>query len=419
MKQKIMKQKILKNKSLFIQITTIIIALCLSFFYMKDHRMSDNWMGPYLSAAHNLSWAGTFKISIEEVNDFKDLSIVEQDSYDFKAENILEHYNHNPIGYAYIIKIATIMFPFLGDQAAIIILQCLIYLLINIIFLSLKEFDSKQKWLFFIIFSINPILLRFVPFNFYYFWQLIPFVIFGYLMLSKTPNKKIVVPLIILLPLVILTRPNLVFSLLFVFHALYKKFNYKFLIISSIYFIGLIMFLYQPTKKNIWHTVYAGIGAYENEYGIKLSDKDAYDLYEKETGEKLNASVGGNYYEEIIIDKYSEITKKESLVIIKNKPLMLIKNAILNTLQGYSIGYINKGGDMLNYIIALSGVLYFIYLVYFKKYIWVLMIGLSVGNFTLFYPPIQSYMYGSYLLIITCFVSTLSKKTYNNISIDQ
>tara|TARA_B110000259_G_scaffold69561_1_gene81950 strand:- start:211 stop:729 length:519 start_codon:yes stop_codon:yes gene_type:complete len=170
------------------------------------------------------------------------------------------------------------------------------------------------------------------------------------------------------------------------------------------------MLLYQPTKKNIWHTVYAGIGAYENEYGIKLSDKDAYDLYEKETGEKLNASVGGNYYEEIIINKYSEITKKESLVIIKNKPLMLIKNAILNTLQGYSIGYINKGGDMLNYIIALSGFLYFIYLIYFKKYIWVLMIGLSVGTFTLFYPPIQSYMYGSYLLIITSFVSTLSKK---------
>ena len=80
MKQKIMKQIILKNKSLFSQITTIIIALCLSFFYMKDHRMSDNWMGPYLSAAHNLSWAGTFKISIEEVNYFKDLSIVEQDS---------------------------------------------------------------------------------------------------------------------------------------------------------------------------------------------------------------------------------------------------------------------------------------------------------------------------------------------------
>ena len=63
----------MKNKFLFIQIITIIIALCVSFFYLKDHRMSDNWMGPYLSAAHNLSWAGTFKISVEEVNDFNDL----------------------------------------------------------------------------------------------------------------------------------------------------------------------------------------------------------------------------------------------------------------------------------------------------------------------------------------------------------
>ena len=77
----------------------------------------------------------------------------------------------------------------------------------------------------------------------------------------------------------------------------------------------------------------------------------------------------------------------------------------LNTLQGYCIGYINKGGDIFNYIIAFLGVLNVGILLYYKKYSWFLMIGISIGAFTLFYPPIQAYMYGAYLLIILSFIS--------------
>ena len=159
-------------------------------------------------------------------------------------------------------------------------------------------------------------------------------------------------------------------------------------------------------KKDVWHTVYVGFGAYSNQYNISLSDEDGYNLYFKKYDRKLNPSIGGNYYNEEVITDYITIAKNECLTIIKNNPLIVIKNILSNTFQAFSVGYLNKGGDLINYIIALSG---FIYLMYFKKYIWVLMLVVSAGTFTLFFPPIPTYMYGNYLLIIASLISSLSK----------
>ena len=46
----------------------------------------------------------------------------------------------------------------------------------------------------------------------------------------------------------------------------------------------------KPTEKNLWHTVYVGIAAYENPYVKELSDNEGYRLYEETTGERLSAS---------------------------------------------------------------------------------------------------------------------------------
>ncbi|MDY7394199.1 hypothetical protein UMM65_03020 [Aureibaculum sp. 2210JD6-5] len=390
----------MKNRKIFFQLILIIISLIVSYFIVQDKRMSDNWMGPYLSAAHNLEWSGDFKISVNEVNYFKDLDVESQDSYRFSQSTGLSHYNHNPIGYAYLIRGATFLFPFVGHQMAIILLQCFVFFLINFLFLTLNSFNNKQKWLFLILFTVNPIILRFVTFNFYYFWQIIPSVLFGYLILCKKPNSAVLSIMILLLPFIILTRPTVVFALLIALFLLYKRTSLLFLTSSTIYIVLISFWLFQPIKKNIWHTIYTGLGAYTNSYNIKLNDNTTYKLYENKTGKKLNASIGGNYYNNDIINEYTEITKSETLKIFNKSPMLFIKNAIVNTLQGFSIGYINKAGDNINYIISFTGFLLACLLLYFKKYLWFLMIGLSIGSFTLYYPPIQAYMYGAYLLMI-------------------
>lgn len=395
----------MKNRYLNLQLVLIVLALLTAFFVTRNHRMSANWMGPYLSAAHNLEWGGEFNINVDEVKYFKELNTAEQDNYKFKKRDDLVHYNHNPIGYAYLIKGATMIFPFAGDQMAIILLQSLVYFLICFLFLRFSNLTLKQKWLFLFLFAVNPIILRFVPFNFYYFWQIIPSVLFAYLILNKTPNKTITFILIILLPFTYMTRPTLIFTLFFIGYLLYKKINVKYTFFSMLYVVLLASWLYQPTKKNIWFTIYTGIGAYENKYNIALNDNTTYKLYEDKTGKKLNASVGGNYYSNEVIEEFTKITKDKVMAIFKETPFIFIKNGIINTLQGYAIGFLNKGGDFVNYLIAFMGLVYIIILLYFKKYIWFLMIGFSLGTFTLYYPPIQAYMYGVYLLIVLSFIS--------------
>ena len=98
--------------------------------------MSDNWVAPYLSAAANLSLGGNFDIDLDEVLKFKKLNVKEQDIYKFNKSKNLSNYNHNPIGFVYLIRIATFLFPFLGDQVSIIFLQSLVFLFINFIFLK-------------------------------------------------------------------------------------------------------------------------------------------------------------------------------------------------------------------------------------------------------------------------------------------
>ena len=61
--------------------------------------------------------------------------------------------------------------------------------------------------------------------------------------------------------------------------------------------------------------------------------------------------IGGNYYETSTIRKYQEITKNKVMEIFGENPLLFIKNALLNSLQVFSIGYINKGGDIIKHSI--------------------------------------------------------------------
>ncbi|MBJ2174574.1 hypothetical protein JBL43_10025 [Aureibaculum sp. A20] len=371
--------------------------------------MSPNWVAPYLSGAHNLTTPGRFKVNLDEIEHYKKIDdSFKEDQFKFKKKTNLIPYFNNSIGYVYLVKMATTIFPFLGDQMAIIVLQCLFHLFISIIFLTLKEFSNRQKWLFLILYAINPLILKFVVFNFYYFWQVIPAFIFGYLMLSKSPNKFIITFFLLILPVIIVTRPTIVFSLLFVIYLLFKKFHYKYGLFSVCYIIVTYLLINAPTKQNVWHTIYIGIGGYSNDYNIKLSDTSGYALYENKTNEKLNASVGGNLYNEITLKKYTEIAKNETIEIFNRNPILFLKNAIVNTLQGFSIGYINKAGDTINYIIAFTGFLMVCLLIYSKKYLWFFMISFSLGTFTLYYPPVQAYMYGVYLLLVLYLITNYS-----------
>jgi hypothetical protein len=251
-----------------------------------------------------------------------------------------------------------------------------------------------------VVYMTNPLILKYVTFDFYYFWQSVPGLLLVLMVLDS--KKRMVYPILfaLLFPVLLSTRMTLALSLVVFFIFLLKRYKWYVPVLAGCVFLLLYNTINKPTEKNLWHTVYVGIGAYENPYVSELSDNEGYRLYEETTGERLSASIGGNYYETSTIRKYQEITKNKVMEILGENPLLFIKNALLNSLQVFSIGYVNKGGDLLNILSAVLGLLVLLWLVYLKKYVLIVLIAAPSILFTGFFPPIPAYMFGSYVFLV-------------------
>jgi hypothetical protein len=172
-----------------------------------------------------------------------------------------------------------------------------------------------------------------------------------------------------------------------------------------VYFVGLAVFAliavtgYSPSQKNFWHTAYIGIGAYPNVYMQGLSDNNGYALFERQTGVPLDASLGGNYYDGKVMSRYREISRVEFLTILRSDWPVLMRNAVMNTLQGFTIGYLVGRPSVVHFALAAAGLVVLVLLALSRQYVLAALIILSNATFTLYYPPIPAYMYGAYALL--------------------
>lgn len=376
------------------------VALYGSFYFWRGQRMSTNWVGPFFSAAQHLKPGNrAFLIDLKDVDRFKSLdNVILEDAYVFSDSAPVQPFVYDPVGYAYLIKAATLLFPFVGHQLAIIFLQSLFHILLCLCFLSHRAFSYRIRLLFLVLYALNPIVLRLVTFNFYYFWQVIPS--FGVLFLYTDIKNKLGWALVLLaLPLVVLARSTTIFiSAVFLIYLFWKRSRLG-AIGYTVFLISIMGWLYVPNLKNPWHTMYAGIGGYDNPDHIALSDESSYALYQKHTGVPINPSTRGNFYIPAVQERYTAITRQEYLSVWREHPLLLVKNAAAYFFAAFSVGYVNQAPQWLNYMIAASGLVLFLLLLYQKKYrllFWMLM---GIVGFVAYYPPIPSYMYGNYLLL--------------------
>ena len=392
----------------YIIITLAIVLAAISIFYLTyDHRDNDNWTAPYFSAAANLQLGGKFLVDAEDVLLFKELPAQEQYTYKFISNGELIYYNHNPIGFAYIIRIATLLFPFLGDAYALVLLQVILHILLC--FLIIQSFRNRTFTIIFtILYAINPLILNIVVLNYYYFWQCIPGFIVIYLTTAHKVDLRILTSLLILLVLSVLARPTIILVSIFSMFFVFKRTTAAYSIPVIISILIVYFFIYENNNKNIWHTVYVGIAAYQQDEVRALSDDEAYSLYLEKTGDTLNASFGQNYYNDEVIKQYTAITKDTVYKLIKDKPLMFIRNAAINTLQIYSVGYLNLGNYTLNLLSAFTGLLILMTLLASGQLNIAFGILLSAITFTLYYPPIQAYLFGAYIFSVVGFFHILN-----------
>jgi len=396
----------------------LFVAFLIAFFalsFNSTSSMSPVWYGPYLSGALNLELGGEFLVSVEELDQFRELDNEARHAFKFKRKDNLEQYQANPIGYVYLVWVSQKLFPWVSHIHALEYFQ----LAAHIAFSMLILVYLKERWsqvLFFFIYAVNPIVVYYVVYPYYYFWQVVPSLLFVLLFLtyrrklSDSKKMLLISALSVLAPLagvVLSTRPTtlaiLLFSLIFLFfHESIRK-----ILAASLILVTLAAFLFvnKPMSKNFYHTVYVGFGAYPNAYLTKPSDHEGYALFEQEYGYALDGSIGGNYYQQENIEKYRELTKNRSLEIALENPGMIVRNAALSYFQSFTIGYLTERPIWVYYLLSIAGFVFACVLLVSRQYLLFLAISAASSTFVLYYPPIPAYMYGSYLLLCVALVN--------------
>lgn len=382
-----------------VYVIVIFVALKLMDFNQTTTAM---WIAPYLSAAVNFDWSNfSLLVSMDEVKSFSHLTQEQFFSYHFtKTDNLIE-YNYLAKGLVIALIFAKKIFFWMGDLKALQYLQYVVHIGISLLILNIFK-ENYKKFLFFFLYAVNPLILYFVNYPYYYFWQVVPSVIFIYWYLKKDISLLMLVVFSVIFSYIYITRPTvlfliILFYILFAFRDSYKK--------SFIGFSIFVVLVSIAPKLSIgpWHTAYVGIGAYQNPYNIKLDDEEGYKYYKNQTGKIINSS---NVMVEEIKSDYYNVLKQRLIKIVKENPMMFVKHMLLNITESYSVGY-KVGNKTLIYLSAFLGLLMMVLLLYTKQYILFLAIGFASGSFTPYFPPIGAYMYGSYILLVVAFIGVV------------
>lgn len=385
----------------------MIAALC----FDNKKQMSPVFTVPFFSGAANFTSVAEWKYAPAEVAIYRNKTTEIKEKYKFQkfADKDLIIYNHYNNGYLLIILLAKSIFFWAGDVHATELLQVLTHIIFSIFIIN-SIHGYIGKGIFIILYSLNPLVIYFVTFPFLYFWQVVPAFGFIYLYLNKFKVKIYEASLIsLLMGLSFITRPTVILLILFVSGLLFLYSSAKTAIISCLILISFTIFFYRKAEnKSPWHTIYVGIGGYPNPFVKTLSDTEGFAIYNKHTGEVLNISTGGNFYNLNVFKKYDLLLQEEYFQIVKTKPLMLVKNAVLNFFQSFSLGYFVDYPLWVNYLSSLAGFIFFMLLFLKKHFLWIMAIAFNSLTFTPYFPPIQAYMFGGYILIICAFIQLLN-----------
>jgi hypothetical protein len=387
----------------------IAIAIATASVALDNRRaMSAVWYGPYLSAAENVSWGGQFLMNLDEVIAFREMSEAEREAYRFKEHENLQAYIANPLGFAYVIAAAKNLFPWLPDIPAIEALQITLHVLLSLMVIAMLD-GRLSKALFLVLYSLNPIVLYYVTFPYYYFYQAIPSFALIFLMLghrkwaSELSRFHSVVFLLLcsMLALVLLMRSTTILAIVAFFTLALIWFPARKTFAAGLtVFVFLFVTGHSPSEKNFWHTAYVGVGAYPNAHVEGLSDDNGYALFERLTGAPLDASLGGNYYHSATMAEYRDITRDEFMRILNEDWLALVRNAALNGLQGFTIGYPVGQPYWVHLRMARPELSFWPRLEHDPAVVASSADCANRGAFTPYYPPIPVYMYGTYALLV-------------------
>jgi hypothetical protein len=412
-----------KTERLALMVAIFIMMLVL-YLLLPQKGMSPVWSVPYFSGAKEWALTGGWLFQPLEVDAYKQLYGWEIYRYQFDqfSKETLIKYAHNSSGYLYLVMLSQLLFPFLGPVGSIVLLQGIAHVLIFSFIYRQMDSRSARCWFLFL-YLANPLVLYFVVYPFYYFWQALPsFVLLFYYFKIRSGGRTTWMMdfFLALLLLVGLSVRNTTILMAFatvlilVIHAWRRA--------ALVHILVLLIggwFWIQDFEKvesyGPWHNAFIGFAGYPNQIaGLEIMNDDTgYAWYNKYSGRSVDASIEGNFTTDIHVAKHYYTYMKESfLKMVQMHPIQFLRNVCLNFFQGFSVGYLSKTSFIGHLLAALSGFLVAGFFVWKKAWIPLIVIAASHITYSLYYPPIPAYLYGTYLLTI-CFLLDVYFRTDN------
>ncbi len=367
--------------------------------FWNQGSQSSAWIYPYFSGAANLGLDFSWKIDAAAYISFAQLPYADQVEYAFVRgqPSDLKQYTILDPGYVFIVWIAQALLFWLPSIKAVLWFQVAFHVA-SVLWVMRVLVSSRQRWIFLIAYGLNPLVLHFVTFAFYYYWQVVPALLWlayearGGIRL----NRKIYYMLAAMMVVFLIRQSTLVLCLFMLVYWAWKERTVHawIALLTMLLFVLLVKNPAQP-----WHTAYIGLGAYPNAAGIELSDESGYSRYKDLSGTQIETTPSnGNYYDTTTRSAYYDTLRKELLSYALQQPGELIRNAVINIGQSFSLGYITKSLT-LSYLSAGIGALVMLVMACCGMYLRMAVLFAGVAGFVLYFPPIPAYMFGNYLLL--------------------
>lgn len=370
-----------------------------ALLFWNQASQTSAWVFPYFSGAINLTWDLAWRIDGRAYADFAQLTYAQQMEHEFVRgqPSDLVPYSILDRGYVYIVWFAQTLLFWLPPIKAVLWLQIGFHVL-SVLWVISRLKSPRQQLFFLLAYGLNPVVLHFVTFAYYYYWQVLPALLWvAYESRGGRPLGLRIYAMAIAMLVAFLIRQStlLVCVCMLAYWGWRERTVHAGLALLAL--LVFVMFVKNPSQP--WHTAYVGLGAYPNAGGLILSDESGFGRYQQLTGVQIDTLLpDGNYYDAKVRGEYYQVLRQELSDYATQHPLELLRNAVLNVPQSFSLGYVVKS-SAITYLSAASGALVMAVMAWQGMYLRMIVLAMGVVGFVLYFPPIPAYMFGNYLLL--------------------
>ncbi|MCB9262700.1 MAG: hypothetical protein H6607_10030 [Flavobacteriales bacterium] len=390
------------KNSYFIYFLTVALGF-LSFFSFKNpNKMPPQFLGAFHSGYQNIhfdrnyftNFNTRFQIDANSVQDYVDGKTL----YPKNSTQQTKTYHHNNVAFIFFVAASKLIFWESETDQKLVWFQMILHLIMSIFILSLFD-NFISKYLFIALYAANPFIIYFVSFPYYYFGLIL--VSFVFLMLS---NQKLTTLQLLFFVMLIAWATNLrqtaALATFFSLYLIYQIQRFKKFLPIALTFVIVFFLTYSQSHKNFRYTAFLGMGAYDNDILNTMEDAEALVFFEAKTGKEMNsANISGNYYNDTIQNQMSNLLFIEVQNEFKAQPYRFFRNAFLNIINSFSVGYLNDFGLLPRLISFILGILSIAAFLYFKLYNHLIFILLMSAPVVLYYPPVQVYVLGNFIIL--------------------